>query len=157
MVNVKLAARVGEPVEEGRALAISDAERARGHALEFNAKLLRTSTACSSAVIAIGVLVLVGWLLGIPLLKSIHPHLTPMKPNTALLFIVLGVGLRHAKREGDRRIRTAAAALVMVVAAATAFEYALRWDLGIDELLFRDEVGPRGGTAEWRPLLPSIS
>lgn len=102
-------------------------------------------------MIAIGGLVLLGWLLGIPLLKSIHPELTTMKPNTALLFIVLGLGLRHVKREGDHRIRTAAAALVLVVATATAAEYALGWELGIDDLFFRDDVGPRARHGRMAP------
>ena len=142
---------MGEPFEEGSALAISDAERSREHAHGFNATLLRVSTACSTAVVAIGGLVLLGWLLGIPLLKSVHPNFSAMKPNTALLFVVLGVGLRHAKREGDRRIRTATAALILVVATATASEYAFGWDFGIDELLFREDEGPRARHGRMAP------
>src|ERR1700732_754376 len=42
---------------------------------------------------AVGGLVLVGWLLGISTLTSVFPHYTTMKPNTAFCFVLAGLSL----------------------------------------------------------------
>src|SRR5271165_7228592 len=42
---------------------------------------------------AVGSLVLVGWLLGIRTLTSVIPDYTTMKPNTAVCFVLVGLSL----------------------------------------------------------------
>src|SRR5262245_5004852 len=47
------------------------------------------SMVLSASVIALGVLVVTGWVLDIGFLKSVSPSFVTMKANTALLFVVL--------------------------------------------------------------------
>jgi diguanylate cyclase (GGDEF)-like protein len=89
----------------------------------------------------VGTLVLAGWILDVPALRSMAPSPPNMKPNTAIGFILIGLAL-WLSREGNRRpgLRVAArsiAGLVAVFAALTLAEYILDVDLGIDHL-FRD-------------------
>ena len=93
------------------------------------------------AAVAIGTLVLVGWVSDVRALKQVAPELTAMKANTAAMFVVAGLGLR-AVAGGDvgRRPRPAAAlagAFAVLLAGLTLVEYAWR-DLGIDQLVFAD-------------------
>ena len=51
----------------------------------------------SLLVIAIGLAILLGWILDIGFLKSIHPNWVNVKANTALCFVLAGASLwlRH--------------------------------------------------------------
>ena len=98
---------------------------------------------------AIGALALAGWAFGVGTLTSLLPGLAQMKPNAALCAALAGVSLWLAARPptgspgGRRRLRgaRAAGALVALLAGLTLLEYVVGWDLGIDELLFRDAPG----------------
>ena len=59
----------------------------------------RYSRGASATGILVGASVLVGWLLDIPLLKSVIPGLVTMKANAALCFILAGVALRVIENE----------------------------------------------------------
>lgn len=95
----------------------------------------------SAAVVAIGALVLFGWLLDLGFLKSLHPSLASMKPNTAAGFILLGcaIWLRHPANDTPqrRKLATALAALVAALGVVTLCEYAFGVHFGIDEILFQ--------------------
>ncbi len=85
------------------------------------------------------VVLLGGWGLGISALKVVLPGLSTMKPNTAVAIVLLGAGL--GLTAGGQRARifgAAAAALVLCLGMATLAEYALNWNAGIDQLLFKD-------------------
>ena len=89
----------------------------------------------------VGTLVLVGWILDVPALKSMASGPPDMKPNTAIGFILIGLTL-WLRRDGEprRRFRLAArsiAWLVAALAALTLAESILNVDLRIDHL-FRD-------------------
>ncbi|MBG1262084.1 PAS domain S-box protein [Nostoc commune] len=103
----------------------------------------------------VGSLVLVGWCLGIEVLKRGFPGSpATMKANTALCFVLCGVSLwlfLKATNQGSREERTIensphssllisriCAIAVTTIAALTLCEYLFGWNLGIDELLFRD-------------------
>ncbi len=86
--------------------------------------------------IAIGGLVIVGWLLNMASLKSVLPGLATMKFNTALAFTFVGIGLFNLDRH--RRIAQAAAGIVILVSVLTMLEYLAGWKLGIDQLLMAD-------------------
>ena len=96
----------------------------------------------AGTVAVLGALVLVGWALDAPILKSVLPGLATMKPNTALCFVLGGValGLRVTPRDSTARwwIARLCAAAVLLIGMATLVEYLVRVNLGLDALLFRE-------------------
>lgn len=89
-------------------------------------------------VMTIGVAVLIGWTLDVPLLRTVLPGWTTMMVNTASMLTVLGVGLWCAMYRlsmAARLIRQCSAALAILVGGLTATEYFLSIDLAIDLLL----------------------
>ncbi|HVZ32507.1 MAG TPA: hypothetical protein VG963_08775, partial [Polyangiaceae bacterium] len=120
-------------------------------------RALRASQLLSCAVSLLGFFVLCGWALHWPLLIRLRPGFASMKPNTALLFVLLGaaLGIREGER-GSVPIRRGLAALVVLLAGATLLESLLRLDLGIDQLLFTDPVSAAQGLSPGR-MSPAVS
>ena len=101
---------------------------------------------CGLFVIALGVSALIGWAFDIAFLKTVFVGYASMKPNTALTFVLLGTSLSRRSMAASRAtptqpepdaIATWSAALAILFAAMTVFEYVASVDLGIDQLLFR--------------------
>jgi PAS domain S-box-containing protein len=112
---------------------------------------LRAAALVCAPVAALGgVVVLAGWVLEVPLLKSLHPALVTMKANTALCFVLIGAALvllRHGEAPvplARRRAALACACVVGLIGALTLCEYALHCDLRIDQMLFREATGAVG-------------
>jgi hypothetical protein len=112
-------------------------------------RCLLFARSASLVSIALGVLVLVGWALGIGVLESSFPGLAPMKPFTAISFIFLGCALllrlpRFALTRGKglsrHTLAQACALFPFLVGLVTLSEYAFDLKAGIDELLFREAV-----------------
>lgn len=111
----------------------------------YSPKLTQTTSIIS---ILVGCLVLIGWQFDIEIFKtSLSPNLTTMKVNTALCFLLSGVSLwlQQGKRQssrGERRIHKSIAQIcalaVALVGLLTVSQYLFGWNLGIDQLLFRD-------------------
>src|SRR4051812_33734954 len=93
----------------------------------------------SILVLLISCVVLLGWVFNVPILKSFLPDLAPMKANTALSFVLIGVMLWLLHDEpitrSRRRVARVLALVVIVLAILTLLEYLLGWNLGIDQLL----------------------
>jgi len=106
------------------------------------------SKVCAAAVFLTGMVVLVGWALDVPALKSIHPNLISMKANTALCFVLIGAALWLLEAGLANPVRLwagrACAALVALVGLLSLSEYLFGWDLRIDQLLFREDAGAVG-------------
>ncbi len=104
--------------------------------------------AASAIVILVSCLVLAGWILDIPTLKSVLPSWVTMKANTALAFIVSGVSLWLLGKKGAaqrrRRIGQVLALSVAIVGLLTLSQYLFNWNLGIDQLVFRELPGAVG-------------
>ena len=83
---------------------------------------------------ALGVLVLLGWAFDVSALKNVLPGLPVMKANTAVAFIVLGAGILLVYR----RWGILCALFVGLLALASMAESFFGWNLGIDQLLFKD-------------------
>lgn len=98
-------------------------------------QLQALSRGLAAAAVGLGALVLFGWLLDIPALKTVAPGLVSMKVNAAVCFLLLGLSLWHRDR---RKPATALASLALLIAASTLIEYAAGLGLGIDQLLFVD-------------------
>jgi len=96
-------------------------------------------------VVVTGLLVLAGWAFDISVFKSVLPGLVTMKANTAAAFVLAGLALGLLwDEEAQRGRRLAAQAMALVVALvglATLAEYVFGWDLGIDQLLFKEPWG----------------
>jgi len=104
------------------------------------------TNAASLIVVGIGLAVLSGWLLNIPLLKSFLPSLPAMRFNTALSLFLLGSSLRLLKNEETslvkKRLGQALAGLVLLLNLLTLSEYLFGWNLGIDEFFVKDLNDP---------------
>lgn len=102
----------------------------------------------ASVVIGVGIIVLLGWMLDIHTLKSVLPGLPTMKANTAVCFTLLGAGVVLLARapvvSPSRRIGLGLIAAAALIAAATGAQYVNGIDLGIDQLLFREQAGEIG-------------
>ena len=95
----------------------------------------------------LGALALLGWILGVDVLKSIIPGTLTMKPNTAIAFLAIGGALLadgpSAQARG-RWIADALAGFALLLGALVGVQYLLGVDLGIDQLLFREPAGAVG-------------
>ncbi len=92
-----------------------------------------------------GSVVLIGWIFDIPVLKSISPDFVAMKANTAVCFVFIGLSLwlSQTKRQGNQTAREIArlcAFVVFLTGFLTFWEYMLGWNLGIDQLLFKESA-----------------
>ena len=100
------------------------------------------SRAASLAVAFLGGVALLGWILGVGVMKSLVPGTVTMKPNTALCFVVIGLALwalvPRYTRPGIRTAARVAAAAVGALALVVLSQYVFGWNLGVDELLFDD-------------------
>jgi signal transduction histidine kinase/DNA-binding response OmpR family regulator/CHASE3 domain sensor protein len=93
-------------------------------------------------VAALGLMVLVGWALDMPLLKSVLPGAFSFKANGALCFLLAGGALfLRLQTPGWQRPAQGMALAVTIIGLATLGEYAFGWQLGIDQLLFREPAG----------------
>ena len=104
------------------------------------ARYRAASVALGVAAAALGAAMLVCWSFGLQ--HRLHPGGGPlMKPNAALSFILTGLSLVLARREGRARAPSAAlAAAAVLIGLATIAEWVTGIDLRFDELLFRDDT-----------------
>lgn len=111
------------------------------------------SRGASLVVILTGSLVLIGWALGFTTWQSLLPSLPKMTANTALGLGLAGASLWLQQREEasrrTRRIAQMCAFVVLLLGSLTLGEYLFGWDLGIDQLLFKDTT--LGATYPGRP------
>ena len=104
----------------------------------------RRSVALILGLIAVGlgVIVLLGWAAGNEALKTIFPGLVTMKANTALGLVLCGGAMALLARASTvpplRFAALALAATSIALGLLTLAQYFFDWNLGIDELLFRD-------------------
>lgn len=96
----------------------------------------------------VGSVVLLGWILDVETLKSMLPGLPAMKANTAICFVLMGAGMvllaRVAAPSPGRTVGLLIVAAGASIALLTGAQYVTGVDFGIDQLLFRDQVGQAG-------------
>jgi PAS domain S-box-containing protein len=110
------------------------------------------SRLCSVLVMAIGILVLVGWKFDLEALKGVLAGVT-MKPNAALCLILAGLALWLLQGPSTvwwRRLGTVLAGAAAVVGGLTLSEHLFAWDLGIDQVLFSEPAGAAGTVSPGR-------
>jgi len=91
-------------------------------------------------LILVAAWVLVAWATGNQANTALLTTETPMVANTALAFLLIGVGL-VAKASGRRSLTILAGVLVALLGLAISFEHLGGISQGIDELLFRSTDG----------------
>ncbi|HYX33264.1 MAG TPA: ATP-binding protein [Oligoflexus sp.] len=98
----------------------------------------------AGATVLIGTLVLVGWIFDVSILKSLIPGFVEMKANAAICFTTLGAALYllHLNNSfsWQRRLAQFLCCFTCLVATATLSQYLFGWDLGIDLLLFHENL-----------------
>jgi PAS domain S-box-containing protein len=97
-----------------------------------------------SAVLASGGIVLTGWTLDLPVLKSILPNLPTMSPLTAFALCLGGLSLVAGppwpvRRPELRWTAAACAGALWLITALRLLAYAMRWNTGIDLLVFHED------------------
>src|SRR5665213_1540604 len=106
-----------------------------------------TKTA-SLLTIATGCLVLAGWLFNIPYFKTVLPGIVSMRFNAAVCFILSGIALYlfNAPRINQplKTIASVCSWMVLLTGFLTFSEYIFHWNLGIDELLWKEGPGAIG-------------
>jgi signal transduction histidine kinase len=123
---------------------------------QFTARMRKLALGIAAGVGCLAVLVIAGWVFDVELLKSMLPGLVTMKFNTAialglcaaslglLVHVERGPSERSSRGRGPDRILGARLCAVgcLLIALATGFEYVSGVNLGIDELLIRDDPDP---------------
>jgi len=103
------------------------------------ARYRAAARAIGLAVAILGAAMLVGWAQGLETVGLAGGAI--MKPNAAVSFVLSGLSLLVLRRDGPlRALSLALAALAFALGVATLAEWVLGVDLGVDELLFRDET-----------------
>lgn len=111
----------------------------------------RLAPGLSVFLILIGGTVLAGWTFDLALLKGLGGAIT-MKANPALALVAFGVALQ-ARVSSRTTVRTAGllcAAGAGLLGALTLSEHLVGWNLGIDELFFREAPGAVATTSPGR-------
>lgn len=98
------------------------------------------------AAVAVGVVVLIGWITGTPSLSSLIPGTLTMKANTAIAFVAIGLALVLGASPEARaqRVSLVLAAAAGALASIVGLQYILGVDLGVDQALFREPAGTVG-------------
>lgn len=109
-----------------------------------NLKATQVFTKLASAVvICMGCIALFSWAANIDIFKSLVPGAATMKANTAICFVLAGLTLwLEQQREKNRlyNLSQFCTLITFILALLTLSQYLFRWNLGIDELLFRDFI-----------------
>ena len=117
--------------------------------------LQRVPPLAAVLAVVVGMMVLVGWVLQLPLLTRVVPSLPAMMPNTAAAFVLAGTALwllgPPAAGHWRRRLGQGLALLVALFGGVVLGEYVVGWRLGLDLWLFRDELAGAGMRFPGRP------
>ncbi|MEO7099393.1 MAG: PAS domain S-box protein [Luteolibacter sp.] len=99
------------------------------------------ASAAGLGTAGIGAAALVGWAMGIEVLKRVVPWGVAMRPNTALAFVFAGAALwlleRRQRGAANRALATGGALAVLVIGLLSLIDYLLGMRSGIDEWLFK--------------------
>src|SRR4051812_17570461 len=93
----------------------------------------------AALVIALGMVVIIGWQTGSPQLLRLHPDFLPMLYNTAVCFLCAGAALLSISLNA-RRVALPFAGFVTIFALVALAQHGIIRDLGIENLLFRRPI-----------------
>ncbi|HEC12060.1 MAG TPA: signaling protein, partial [Acidiferrobacteraceae bacterium] len=101
--------------------------------------MAHVANAAGGLVVLLGLVVMVGWFTDFAFLVQLRPQWAPMQFNTALGFILCGVGLVSLLYNRSR-LAVGCAGLSMGIALLTLLQYSLGADFGIDRFLFEPGI-----------------
>ena len=113
----------------------------------------------AALAVALGGAVLTGWALNIGVLKSVLPGWVTMKPNTALCFMLVGLGLGLGLRQSPGAgvfLSRLCLLLTGLIGLLSLGEYVLGRNLGIDQVLF-PELSSAVGTSHPGRMAPDTA
>ncbi len=92
----------------------------------------------------IALIIMCEWTFGIKIIALLSPTDSSMKFNTSVVFFLFGLSLVFHQSNNFRAHRTAQilAVSAMAIAALTLSQYIFGYNLGIDEIIFRDHPNP---------------
>jgi PAS domain S-box-containing protein len=113
----------------------------------------------SGVAITFGAVALLGWVIDSATLKGAIGVPITMKANTALCLVLAGTALFLVghPRERGRRAGHGLGLLVALIGAAILSQHVVGWDLGIDQLLFRESSGAAATASPGRMGPPASS
>jgi diguanylate cyclase (GGDEF)-like protein len=97
------------------------------------------SLAAGGAVALLGLLVLLGWYLHLPLVIQIRPSFAPMQYNTALGFLLGGLGLLGVQRQRQHLAQACGLAMALI-GLLTLATHVLASDIGLDQLFMQHYI-----------------
>jgi serine phosphatase RsbU (regulator of sigma subunit) len=94
---------------------------------------------CGSLTIALGLLTIIGWSAGLPLLASVRAKYIPMAPSEAFCFSLLGIGLiDHLRRGHAIWLPRILAEAVLILVCSKLAELLAGWHFSIDAWFIRN-------------------
>ncbi|GJL80082.1 MAG: hypothetical protein NPINA01_30710 [Nitrospinaceae bacterium] len=105
----------------------------------MNLNRLAIPLLCGVTTAFLGAIVLVGWNLNVPALVQVHPSFAPMQFNTALGFLLCGLGL-YFLSFGKFGLSKVLGSLAVLMGALTLIEYGFEIDLGIDQIFMDHHI-----------------
>jgi PAS domain S-box-containing protein len=115
------------------------ASQSSGKGISEGLNFRRLPLCLGVAVMALGIIVIIGWFAHWRLLVQVLPTLAPMKFNTALCFISCGAGLMCLATQRTR-ILPWTALLPGTIGLLTLLEYLTGTRFGIDQLFIKDYI-----------------
>jgi hypothetical protein len=110
---------------------------------------------CASLTIALGLLTLIGWISGLPLLASVRVNYIPMAPSFALCFSLIGVGL--IAHIWNRTCDGTRAPHSTTTVALWEWKCSIRVKAGQAEVRARLSLSSLGEVKESRPILLPVA
>jgi len=106
----------------------------------------RVSQACGALVILISITALIGWFWESVILKGIHAAYIPMAPNTAVVFVLLGLCLIAVGSRAERPSKLVRGTIIVaaIFVVARMSEYLTSLEFRVDNWIFRfptDSIG----------------
>ena len=108
----------------------------QSHEFQFDNKTLRVAAAL---IFILGITVICGWHLHIPLLLQIHPSFVPMQYNTALGFILSALCLTGLLKN-HLALTVGSSVILLLLGCLTLLQYPTGVNLGIDELFMLHDL-----------------
>ncbi len=105
----------------------------------------KLSLILAGTILLVCIMVLIGWILGISVLKSFSAIGISMKVNTVLCFILAAASIiflngraKYSSFFSKQRILSICSSLIIVISSISLFEHLFNFNIGIDELVFKD-------------------